>query len=164
MVKIFTSEVTRNMLHSDFLKSVASQILTVTCITNMALKTILEELLIQQREKLFLFQPQILVGAMLLYSTFTFLKSRHLPSKVTPFFYMKPMPFTPTGIKPWFWDENFPKTKLSTLLKTMMKEANISGNFTNHSLHVTGTTMLFDSGTPEAIIQKRTGHRSLSAL
>ena len=28
----------------------------------------------------------------------------------------------------------------------------------------TGTTMLFDSGTPEAIIQKHTGHRSLSAL
>ena len=75
--------------------------------------------------------------------------------------YMKPMPFTPTGIKLWFWDENFPKTKLSTLLKTMMKEANISGNFTNHSLRVTGTTMLFDSG---AIIQKHTGHRSLSAL
>ena len=44
-----------------------------------------------------------------------------------------------------------------------MKEANISGNFTNHSLRVTGTTMLFDSGTPEAIIQKRTGHRSPSA-
>ena len=70
------------------------------------------------------------------------------------------MPFTPSGIKPWFWDENFPKTKLSTLLKTMMKEAR---NFTNHSLCVTGTTMLFDFGTPEAIIHKNTGHRSLSA-
>ena len=46
---------------------------------------------------------------MLLYSTFTFLKSRHLPSSDSLFFYMKPMPFIPTGIKPWFWDENFPK-------------------------------------------------------
>ena len=46
----------------------------------------------------------------------------------------------------------------------MIKEANIFGNFTNHSLRGTGTTMLFDSGTPEAIVQKHTGHRSLSAL
>ena len=36
--------------------------------------------------KLFSFQPQILAGAMLIYSTFTFLKSRHLPSKVTLIF------------------------------------------------------------------------------
>ena len=71
------------------------------------------------------------------------------------------MPFTLTGIKPWFWDENFPKMKLSTLLKTMMKEAN---NFTNHSLRVTRTTVLYDSGTPEAIIHKCTRQRSLSAL
>ena len=120
------------------------------CITNTALKTILEELL--------LLQPQIPAGGMLLYSTFTFLKFRHLPSKVIPFFYMKPMPFTLTGIKPWFWDENFPKMKLSMLLKTMTKEANISGNFTNHSLRVSRTTMLFDSGIPETIIHKRTGH------
>ena len=72
------------------------------------------------------------------------------------------MPFTPSGIKTLVLGWNFSKTKLSMLLKTMMKEANISGNFTNHSLHVTGTTMLFDSGTPEAIIQKCTG--SVSAL
>ena len=44
------------------------------------------------------------------------------------------------------------------LLKTMMKEANISGNFVNHSLRVTRTTMLFDSEILEAIIHKRTGH------
>ena len=87
---------------------------------------------------------------------FYFSKVPPLAIKSDSLFYMKPMPFTPTGIKTWFWDENFPKTKLSTVLKTMLKEANISGNFTNHSLCVTGT--------PEAIIQKRTGHGSLSAL
>lgn len=95
---------------------------------------------------------------------FYFSKVPPLAIKSDSHFYMKPMPFTPSGINPWFWDENFSKTKLSTLLKTMMKEANISGNFTNYSLRVNGTTMLFDSGTPEAIIQKCTGHRSLLAL
>ena len=92
---------------------------------------------------------------------FTFLKSRHLPSKVAPFFHMKPIPLTPKCIKPWFWDKNVPKMKLSMLL---MNKANIPGNFTNYSLRVTRTTMLFDSGTTAAIIQKHTGHRSLSAL
>ena len=25
-------------------------------------------------------------------------------------FYLKPLPFTPTGIKPWFWEDPLPKT------------------------------------------------------
>ena len=37
-------------------------------------------------------------------------------------------------------------------------------NRSNHSLRVTGTTCLFNAGVPEKIIQKTTGHRSLSAL
>ena len=69
---------------------------------------------------------------------FYFSKVPPLAIKSDSHFYMKPMPFTLSGINPWFCDENFSKTKLSTLLKTMMKEANISGNFTNHSLRVTG--------------------------
>ena len=32
------------------------------------------------------------------------------------------------------------------------------------SLRATGATTRFDAGTPEAVIQKRTGHRSLEAL
>ena len=32
------------------------------------------------------------------------------------------------------------------------------------ALRATGTTALFDAGVPEAIIQKRTGHKSISAL
>ena len=47
---------------------------------------------------------------------------------------------------------------------TMASEAGLSGNYTNHSLRVTGTTSLFDAGVPEAIIQKRTGHKSVDAL
>lgn len=34
----------------------------------------------------------------------------------------------------------------------------------NHSLRVTSATTLFDAGVPEAIVQKRTEHKSLGAL
>ena len=34
----------------------------------------------------------------------------------------------------------------------------------NHSLRATGTTTLFDAGVPEALIQKRSGHKSSKAL
>ena len=77
---------------------------------------------------------------------------------------MKPLPFTPTGVRPWFWDEPLPKTKLQTMVKDMFRDAGIEGRFTNHSLRVSGTTALFDAGVPESIIQKRTGHKSVSAL
>ena len=95
---------------------------------------------------------------------FYFSKLPPLAVQSDSLFYMKPLPFTPMGPRPWFWDEPCPKNRLRTMVKTMMTEANITGNFTNHSLRATGTTALFDSGTPEAIIQKRTGHRSLTAL
>ena len=40
----------------------------------------------------------------------------------------------------------------------------MQGHFTNHSLWATETTTLFDTGIPEAVVQKRTGHRSLEFL
>ena len=46
----------------------------------------------------------------------------------------------------------------------MCKEPKIEGNYTNNSLCATGATSLFDAGIPEALIQKRTGHRTLEAL
>ena len=49
-------------------------------------------------------------------------------------------------------------------MKTMASDAGLQGNFKNHSLRATGTTALFDAGVPEAIIQKRTGHKSIDAL
>ena len=79
-------------------------------------------------------------------------------------FYLKPLPFTPTGIRPWFWDDPLPKVKLQSMVKDMFKDAKIEGRFTNHSLRATGTTALFDAGVSEAVIQKRTGHKSISAL
>ena len=38
------------------------------------------------------------------------------------------------------------------------------GNKTNHSLHATGTSVMFRANVPEKILQKTTGHRSIEAL
>ena len=49
--------------------------------------------------------------------------------------------------------------------KNMMADASINGKkYTNHRLHATGATTLFDIGVPEAIIQKCSGHCSTKAL
>ena len=87
-------------------------------------------------------------------------------NEITPTskFYLTSLPFTPLGSRPWYFSDAYPRKKLQTLLKLMCKEAAIEGNFTNHSLHATGTTAPCDGGVPECIIQKRTGHRSLDAL
>lgn len=43
-------------------------------------------------------------------------------------------------------------------------ECGLSGSKTNHSLRATGATELFTAGIPEKVIQKHTGHLSLSGL
>lgn len=79
-------------------------------------------------------------------------------------FYLSPLPFTPTGNRPWFYEDPLSFRKLQSLVKKMCEDADVQGNFTNHSLRATGATLLFDAGVPELIVQKRTGHRSLDAL
>ena len=79
-------------------------------------------------------------------------------------FYLKPLLFTPTGTRPWFLDYPLPKTRVQMMVKDMFRDAQIEGRFTNHSLRATGATALFDAGVSEAVIQKRTGHKSISAL
>ena len=69
---------------------------------------------------------------------------QHLVKPDTPF-YLKPLPFAPTGTNPWYWDESLPKHKIQFMVKDMFKEAHIQGHFTNHSLRATGTTALFDA-------------------
>ena len=78
-------------------------------------------------------------------------------------FYLLPLPFVPAGLRPWYFDSVLPLRTLQTLLKKMCQEAKFVGNFTNHSLRATGATTLFDAGVPEAIRQKRTGHKSIDA-
>lgn len=79
-------------------------------------------------------------------------------------FYLKPLLFIPTGTKPRFLDDPLPKTRVQTMVKDMFRDVRIEGRFTNHSLRVTGATALFNAGVSEAVIQKRTGHKSISAL
>ena len=76
-------------------------------------------------------------------------------------FYLQPLPYTPTGSMPWFFPDPYSGRKLESLLKVMCQGAGIEGHFTNHSLRA---TTLFDTGVPESVIQKHTGHKSLDAL
>ena len=50
------------------------------------------------------------------------------------------------------------------MVKEMFRQADIQGNFTNHSLRATCATQLFDAGVPEALVQKQTGHKSVESL
>ena len=44
------------------------------------------------------------------------------------------------------------------MLKDMCAEAQVSGNFTNHSLRAYSATILYCANLPENLIQERTGH------
>ena len=46
----------------------------------------------------------------------------------------------------------------------MCAEAQVSGNFTNHSLRAYDATTLYCANLPEKLSQERTGHRCLKAL
>ena len=66
-----------------------------------------------------------------------------IPSEVkqaTNHFYLNPLPFTSTGVCPWFQNSPLGTKKLQTMVKDIMEEAKIPGKFTNHSLRVTGKT------------------------
>ena len=78
-------------------------------------------------------------------------------------FYCKPLEnFRKDG--PWYCVQARGKHYLNNMVKSMFSEANIPGDFTNHSLRATGATELFQSEAPEKVIQGITGHRSMQAL
>ena len=52
---------------------------------------------------------------------------------------------------------------LCSMVKNMCAAIGVEGK-TNHSLHATGATRLFESSVPEKLIQEHTGHRSLDSL
>ena len=43
-------------------------------------------------------------------------------------FYLSPLPFTPTGNRPWFFEELLSLKTLQGLLKRMCQDGNIEGN------------------------------------
>ena len=71
-------------------------------------------------------------------------------------------------MKPWFSAVPVGKNKLSGMVSGMVKEmcleTGLAGSYTNHSLLAFGSTALLSSGVSEALVQHRTGHRSLEGL
>ena len=49
---------------------------------------------------------------------------------------------------------------MGNVAKKIMKQAQFDGRDTNHSLRRSCATRLYDSGSPEQLIQETTGHRS----
>ncbi len=60
----------------------------------------------------------------------------------------------------WFTDKPVGVNALKKVISNMMKEAGISGRFTNHSLHATTATRMFQKGVNEQLIKCVTGHKS----
>ena len=82
------------------------------------------------------------------------------PAK-TDAFYLRPLPKRPSSDgEPWFASIPLGKNKLALFVKEMCKDANISGNKTNHSLRATGTTAMLAAGVPEKLVKSITGHKS----
>ncbi len=62
----------------------------------------------------------------------------------------------------WYQDYPIGVNKLRNTVKDMMKEAGLSGHFTNHSLCSTAATRLYQGRVEEQVICEITGHRSLA--
>ena len=78
------------------------------------------------------------------------------------FFYLEPLPLKPEMVesaKAWFASVPIGKNVLAKFVELMCIDAGIAKK-TNHSLCVTGASVMFSSGVPEKLIKGVTGHRS----
>ncbi len=60
----------------------------------------------------------------------------------------------------WYLKSAVGHNTLANMVSKMIKQANIPGNFSNHSLCSTATTRLFHASVDEQLIMARTGHSS----
>ncbi len=60
----------------------------------------------------------------------------------------------------WYQDCPLSINAVSKVVNTLMSRAGILGHFTNHSLHVTVATRMFNAGIEEQVIKERMGHKS----
>ena len=60
----------------------------------------------------------------------------------------------------WYSEQVVGQNTLGKVVKLMMKEAEISGYFTNHSARRTGSTRLFRAGIDRKLVKETTGHKS----
>ena len=76
-----------------------------------------------------------------------------------PALYLQPK-VNPAPGDMWFYDVAIGLNKLQGYVKDMCSEAGFTGKFTNHSLHSTLATRMYDTGVDEQTICEFTGHRS----
>ena len=87
-----------------------------------------------------------------------------LPEKPSAF-YLRPLMKVPTeSDKPWFANVPIGVNTLLTMMTRMLKSAELSTTYTNHSLRATSASRLFAKNVPEKIIQEKSGHRSAAGL
>lgn len=88
----------------------------------------------------------------------------HLPKDVSldGQFYLRPLDCVSKEV--WYSRCPLGFNKIQGMVKSMFQEAQIATKYTNHSLRATGAARMFAAGVPEAVIQQRTGHRSVKNL
>ncbi len=60
----------------------------------------------------------------------------------------------------WYQDCPLSVNAVAKVVNTLMTRAGIPGHFTNHSLHVTAATRMFNAGVEEQVVKERMGHKS----
>ena len=60
----------------------------------------------------------------------------------------------------WYTDKPVGVNSLKKVVSNMFKEAGIEGRYTNHSLHATTATRMYEKGIDEQLIKEVTGHKS----
>ena len=58
----------------------------------------------------------------------------------------------------WYGDQVIGKNTLRKVVSSLLKSANLDGYFTNHSLHRTSATRLFQAGIDRKLVKEFTGH------
>ena len=62
----------------------------------------------------------------------------------------------------WYLNKPVGANTLREVVKNLCEKAGLSGFYTNHSLHATSATRMYQSDIEEQVIQEITGHRSLA--
>ena len=87
-----------------------------------------------------------------------------LPSG-TDTFYLRPCQNIPVDpMKPWYVKQNVGINKIKEKLIAMSKSAELSVQYTNHSLRATAISRMYGGGIPEKVIIEKSGHKSIKAL
>ena len=60
----------------------------------------------------------------------------------------------------WYCNQAYGTNKVTSTVKEICKDAGFDGKYTNHSLHATSASRIFESEVPEQVIKEITGCRS----